>query len=302
MPSPSRAGSKILPGQTVFIKPNAVHGATAGAPGIVTSNEVLKAVIRAVKTRKPGYITVGDRSWRQGASWAVFQTTGLEDAALEAGADEVFPALKPMEDPSAWSLEQPPAWEETWLDQGGILAMKKILEADHLIEIPVCKNHRWAAFSLSMKNLMGAVGDDSRDPMHYNEGDPDRLSRDIAILNGIFHPTLVVLDAQKALVNGGPEGILSDKVFTDPGLILASSDRIAIDAAGASILKRELSAATVPEPDAMHAILTGTPSWALPQIVHGIERGLGISAQDLVDLRFEGVAAAAEIEALFRAT
>lgn len=290
---------KIQPGQTVFLKPNAVHGATAGAPGIVTSNEVLKAVIRAVKERKPGWIIVGDRSWRQGSSAATFQTTGLRDAALEAGADEVFPAPKPLDDPTAWVMQQPPGWEETWTDAGGILAMKKILDADHLIELPVCKNHRWAGYSLSMKNLMGAVGDESRDPMHFNEGDPDRLSRDIAILNGIFTPTMVILDAQMALVNGGPEGILSDKVFTTPGIILASSDRIAVDAAGASILKHELETATVPSPDAVHEFLKATPTWKLPQIVHGIERGIGIASADLVDLRFEGVSAKAALEAIY---
>jgi uncharacterized protein (DUF362 family) len=294
--------TQIQPGQSVFIKPNAVHGATYGVPGVVTSTEVLKAVIRAVKERKPGHIIVGDRSWRQSPSSAVFKTTGLEDAALEAGADEVYPAPTPADDPPAWALTQPPFWEETWTEDGGILAMKKILDSDHLIEIPVLKNHRWAAFSLSMKNLMGAVGDDSRDPMHFNEGDPDRLSRDIAILNGIFQPTLVVLDAQMALVNGGPEGVLSDKVFTSPGLILASSDRIALDAAGVSVLKRELASATVPSPDAMHEILKNTPSWLLPQIVHGIDLGLGIASADLVDLRFEDVAASADIESVFRAT
>lgn len=291
---------KIQPGQTVFLKPNAVHGATYGSPGIVTSNEVLMAVIRAVKERKPGWIIVGDRSWRQGSSTATFQTTGMADAALEAGADEVFPAPKPIEDPAAWVMQQPPGWEETWTDAGGILAMKKILDADHLIELPVLKNHRWAGFSLSMKNLMGAIGDESRDPMHFNEGDPDRLSRDIAILNGIFKPTLVILDAQMALVNGGPEGILSDKVFTSPQLVLASNDRIAIDAAGASILKHELETAVVPTPDAVHALLKSTPTWKLWQLVHGIERGLGVASRDLIDLRFEDVAIQAQIEAIYQ--
>ncbi len=115
--------------------------------------------------------------------------------------------------------------------QGGILAMRKILEADHFIDLPVCKNHRWAAISLSMKNLIGAIGDESRDPIHYTEGDADRISRDIAILNGAFRPLISIVDARAALINGGPEGVGADRVTVNPGLIFASRDRVALDAA-----------------------------------------------------------------------
>src|SRR4029453_17661185 len=114
---------------------------------------------------------VGDRSARQvGPSEPVFRATGLTTAMLAAGADEVYPAPRPSEDPSAWVLVKPPRYEETWSGPGGILAMRKIVEADHLIDVPVCKNHRWAAFSLSMKNFIGAIGDDSRDLLHFNVG------------------------------------------------------------------------------------------------------------------------------------
>lgn len=292
----------IGPGQTVFIKPNAVHGVTTGLPGIVTSHAVLAAVIRAVRSRRPAHIVVGDRSWRQSDSVSVFQLSGLEETALDAGADEVYPAPRPSEDPSAWLLVQPPEWEETWSAEGGVLVMKRIVEADHFIDLPVCKNHRWAAFSLAMKNLIGAIGDDSRDPLHFNEGDPDRLSRDIAILNGAFTPTLCILDALTAMVSGGPEGVLADRVVTNPGLLAASRDRVALDAFGAAVLRRELKSAAVPTPDPMFDILNDTPSWLLPQITHAISLGLGISGAELVELRFEGVPGAEALETLFRAT
>jgi uncharacterized protein (DUF362 family) len=293
--------NEIQPGDTVFIKPNAVHGAVVGLPGIVTSAAVLGAVIRAVRRYKPGRVVVGDRPSRLFDSAFVFEHSGLREAALAAGADEVYEAPRPSADPSAWVLVQPPKFEETWAAQGGILAMRRILEADHFIDLPICKNHRWAAFSLSMKNLIGAIGDDSRDPMHYTEGDPDRLSRDIAILNQAFSPLISIVDARDSVINGGPEGVLSDRVLASPGLVLACRERVALDAAGAAILKHELARAEVPSPDELHALLTSTPVWSLPQIVHGVERGLGVSGADAVELRFEGVAAAVEIEAMFRA-
>ncbi len=295
--------NEIRPGQTVFIKPNAVHpvSGAAGFPAVTTSAAVLQAVIRLVRRRQPGRIIVGDRSARIFQSAFVFRLTGLREAALAAGADEVYEAPTPNQDADAWRLVQPPGWEETWRAQGGILAMRKILEADHFIDLPVCKNHRWAVISLSMKNLIGAIGDESRDPIHYTEGDADRISRDIAILNGAFRPLISIVDARAALINGGPEGVGTDRVTVAPGLIFASRDRVALDAAGASLLKFELGRTPVPMPDPMHALLTSTRAWALPQIVHGIERGLGVAGADRVALRFEGVPDAAAIEAVFRA-
>ncbi len=291
---------EIRAGSRVFIKPNAVHGQVSNLPGIITSVAMIQAVVRAMKARG-ARVTVGDRSARIFETSFVFERAGLRDAALEAGADEVFEAPKPAAAPHEWVLVKPPRYEETWGAKGGFLAMRRILESDHFIDLPVCKNHRWAAFSLSMKNLIGALGDDSRDARHFNVGDPDRLGRDVAILNQAFSPTMVILDAQTALISGGPEGLLGDRVATTPGLVMASKDRIAIDATAASLIKLELSRTNVETPDEMYKVLTTTKAWALPQIVHGIERGLGKARADLVDLRFDDVPDAKAIEALFRA-
>jgi uncharacterized protein (DUF362 family) len=292
----------IQPGQTVFIKPNAVHGSVAGMPGVITGFEVLGAVVRLVKERGARVI-VGDRSARQvGTSESVFRMSGLTTAMLAAGADEVYPAPRPIDDPSAWVLVQPPRYQETWAAAGGILAMRKILEADHLIDVPVCKNHRWAAFSLAMKNFIGAIGDDSRDPLHFRVGDADRLGRDIAILNQAFRPLVCVLDALTAVVNGGPEGVGPDRVATTPRLVMASRDRVALDAAGISLIKHQLARTAVPAPDVLHSYTTTTPAWSSHQIRHAIERGLGASGPADVQLRFDSVAIAAELEAMYRAT
>ncbi len=291
---------EIRPGDTVFIKTNAVHGVVAGRPGIVTSNEVIAAVVRVMRDLGAGHVTVGDRPARRHDSAPVLEATGQREAALAAGADEVYAAPRPSEDPDAWVLLQPPGFEETWAGLGGLLAMRRIVEADHFINLPVCKNHEWAVFSLSMKNLIGAIGDDSRNPMHYVRSRPDQLSRDIAILNGAFAPRLNILDARAALINGGPGGAGANAVRTLPGLVLASVDRLALDACGAALLKLELGRTPIPIPDAGHPFLVDCPPWACPQIRHGIEFGLGVDSPDKVELRFDNVADAERIEAIFR--
>lgn len=291
---------EIQEGDTVFIKPNAVHPFVDDKPGVVTSSAVLSALIRIVRERKPGKITVGDRSSRGFTSKMAFEQSGMEEAALAAGADEVYPAPEPAKDPEAWVLLQPAKWDETWKDVGGILAMKRLLDADHVINVPVCKDHRWAMHSLALKNFIGGVGDDSREPMHYIVGDPDRLGRDIAILNQMFAPLLNLIDAWSAVVNGGPEGILGDQVVTSPKLIIAGRDRVAIDAMGVALLKYEQKGVTVADPDKAQEFLKANGPWKMPQIVHAIERGLGVAGPDKVVLRFDGVGPAEALEAIFR--
>jgi uncharacterized protein (DUF362 family) len=85
--------------------------------------------------------------------------------------------------------------------------------------------------------------------------------------------------------------------------VLASRDRVAIDATGVSLIQHELQSATVPTPDPANPVLERDTAWSLPQIVNAGALGVGVASADLVELRFDGVdaALAAAIEARFRA-
>jgi len=75
---------------------------------------VLAAVVRLVKQRNPGRIIVGDRSARTFPDTArVFQETGLGEAAMSAGADELYAGRSPTDAPDEWVLQKPPHFEET---------------------------------------------------------------------------------------------------------------------------------------------------------------------------------------------
>ena len=128
--------SDVRPGDSVFVKPNAVYAAPAGLPGVITAPAFVSALVSVLKDLG-ARVTVGDRSARGfGLTENVFRTTGLRDQALAGGADEVYPAPSPIEFPDAWVLVQPPHWEESWSQDGGILAMRKIVESDHLVIAP----------------------------------------------------------------------------------------------------------------------------------------------------------------------
>ena len=146
--------------------------------------------------------------------------------------------------------------------------------------------------------------DSSRDPIHFADsvaGSFGPIGRDLAILNQPFSPLLNILDASTALINGGPQGDGSDAVRASPGLVLASRDRIALDAAGVSLIKLELGRNDVPQADAAHETLLSTRPWSFPQIVEAGMRGIGATRAADVDLAFDDVADADALEAIFRA-
>lgn len=299
---------EIQPGQSVFIKPNAVSDRAIGTPGIRTSNEVLAAVVRLVKARNPGRIVVGDRAARGFDSTAVFESTGMAAAAMAAGADEIYAApIADAGEDDHWALVQPPNYEEVWAGAGGLLVMRRIQEADHLINVPTLKNHRFALFSLSLKNFVGGIGDSSRDPLHYLSSIGQNfqpLGRDIALLNQPFAPLINVVDGTAILVNGGPQGDGSDAVrVSGDNLIVAGKDRVALDTVGVAILRHEIGRTSIPSPDASQTLLMGEGVWSHPQITNSIELGLGIATPDEGRLSFDGIAddEANAIEAIWRA-
>ena len=83
--------------------------------------------------------------------------------------------------------------------------------------------------------------------------------------------------------------------------MLASRDRIALDAGGVTLIKLGLENTPVPTPDQVHDLALGTRSWDYPQIRHGSAVGLGVASADLVEILFDGVDDASTIEATYRA-
>jgi uncharacterized protein (DUF362 family) len=94
--------------------------------------------------------------------------------------------------------------------------------------------------------------------------------RMIAEINALYDVDLVVMDAMKAFVTGGPEA--GDTV--EPELILASRDRVALDAVGVAILRRYGSTDEV----------MGGSIFELDQIKRAAELGIGVSSADSISL------------------
>lgn len=124
---------------------------------------------------------------------------------------------------------------------------------------------------MSLKNSVGLVakydpqdGYDYMSELHSSEN--QRFM--IAEINRTFENHLIIMDATKAFVRGGPES--GDLV--SPSAIIAGKDRVAIDAAGVAILRLF---GTTPE-------VSKGRIFQQEQIARAAELGVGIqSAKDI---------------------
>ena len=269
-------------GKHVFLKPN--FNSADPAPGS-THPDVLRTVIAALQEGKPSRIVVGDRSG-MGNTRQVMEQAGVFSLAQELG----FEALVLDElDANGWQHFKPPGshWKR------GFALPKPLLEADMVVQTCCLKTHRFGGhFTLSLKNSVGlaaktVVGEDYN-YMSELHSSPDQR-RMIAEINTAYAPSLIVLDGVEAFRTGGPDS--GDKVAAN--VVLAGSDRVAIDAVGVAILRL---LGTTP------AVSEG-PIFSQEQLARAVELGLGAASGaeiELVTGDEEGAAYAAQIEQMLK--
>lgn len=120
----------------------------------------------------------------------------------------------------------------------GFYISKEFLEADRVIQTCCLKTHRFGGhFTLSLKNSVGLVAKrvpgGMYDYMWELHATPNQRLK-IAEINSFYRTDLVLMDGIKAFITDGPD---RGKVV-EPNLLLASRDRVAIDAVGVAILRR----------------------------------------------------------------
>jgi len=206
-------------GKDVFIKPNFN---TSDPPPGSTHNDTLQAVILEMKARGAARIAFGDRSGPEPTA-AVMEKKGLPALAEATGAAAVnFEEL----DEKGW-VHIAPAGSH-WKD--GFDFARPLAESSYPVAVCCLKTHQYGGIhTLSLKLTVGAV---HRKFMRELHGSPDQR-RMIAEINLGYRPQIIVLDGLEAFTDGGP----MTGTLARPGVILAGTDRIAIDAVGLAVLK-----------------------------------------------------------------
>lgn len=214
-------------GKRLLVKPN--YNSADPAPGS-TDNDVLIPTLQWLQDRGAARLEVADRSG-MGDTLGVMRKKGLPGLASDYGFEYfAFDDLK-AED---WVMIN---FEGSYWPDGFPIA-RPVLEADGVVSLCCLKTHRFGGhFTLSLKNSVGMVGKTvPGDPTDYMAGilhNSPRQRELIADINRAYSPDLIVLDGLQAFVNRGPEA--GKKV--SPGVILAGTDRVAMDAVGVAILR-----------------------------------------------------------------
>ena len=219
-------GINPVAGKKVFLKPN--FNSADPAPGS-THPDTFIALVTALQAMGAQRITVGDRSG-MGDTRQVMQQVGVFKLAGELGFETlVFDELAPED----WVMIRPSG--SHW--NNGFPFARPCLEAEALVQTCNLKTHRYGGhFTLSLKNSVGMVGKRRPQRAHdfmqelHNSAHQRRM---IAEINTAYTPALIVLDGVEAFISGGPD--VGERVT--PEVILAGTDRVALDATGVALLR-----------------------------------------------------------------
>lgn len=273
-------GVNPVQNKQVLLKPNL--NSADPTPGS-THPEVLRSLVQRLWQMGASTITVVDRSG-MGNTRQTMERTGVFSLAQELDFDTiVFDELTA----SDWVMLD--AADSHW--RQGFPFPRCCLEADAIVQTCCLKTHRFGGhFTISLKNSVGLVAQ-SVPGEGYNYmrelHSSDHQRRMIAEINTAYTPALVVVDGVEAFVNGGPDS--GERVWSE--VVLAGTDRVALDAVGVAILRHF---GTTPQ------VSTG-PIFAQEQIARAVELGLGVDGPAKIRLVTgdeDSQAYAAQIEAI----
>jgi uncharacterized protein (DUF362 family) len=222
----------LFTNRLVAIKPND----TAATPGNivgVTHADTLQAVVRYVKRMNPRHIVV---SGGAGASQTedVFRYTGMMDVVRDEGVEFFDHNRGPFQE---ITLESGP--------QRRVMVNPRILEYEAVVSLAQLKLHETATVTLSMKNI--AMSFPAADYYGHPRASGEVHSNDffadmqlfIPAMVQRFPPDLAIIAGHPAMIGTGPLG----GIPVETGLVIASRDSVAADAAGAELFGFNMQAA-----------------------------------------------------------
>lgn len=206
-------GKFIKSGEAVLIKPNYN---TADESPASTAPDFLQAVVELTYEAGAAKVIVGESS----TFTIKNHTITTKKTLTEGGVYELKKLSKPPEimifDEHEWVTMQIPGAKY----QKSVSFPKIITEVDKIILLPCAKTHSMANFTGALKLVVGFMKPIERIKLHMG-----KISEKAVEMNLLYQPDLVIMDARKCFITGGP----CKGEVRKPGLIFASESRVAID-------------------------------------------------------------------------
>jgi uncharacterized protein (DUF362 family) len=250
-----------------------------------THIDTLRAIVEVLKEAGPSEITLAERSG-MGDTEKVFEQMGVTALSKELGFNAVV-----LDDIRKDGWTKIKHGKTHWLN--GFYIAKLFNDADKIVQTCCLKTHRFGGhFTLSLKNSVGLVAKKvpggMYDYMWELHSSPFQRQM-IAEINNHYNLDFVVMDGIKAFISDGPE----KGKTVEPELLLASKDRVAIDAVGVAILKMYGSKGKVGEAEVFEQ----------DQLKRAAELGFGVKSSDdirLIPINSESEEAVEQIGQILR--
>jgi len=244
-------------GKNVLIKPNFN---TADPFPASTHNETLVQLIRKLRGMGATSLTIGERCGPPDTA-EVIRDKGINEICKQHGVDlinfEELPENK-------WQRMRP--LQSHWKD--GFDVAKPVLESECVVSTCCLKTHRYGGvFTMSLKLSVGITHKRNMGELH---GSGRNMRKMIAEINQVYAPALILLDGMKVFTDGGP----MTGELKQAGIMIAGTDRIAVDAVGLAILKEQGANQQVMQ----------TKIFEQEQIARAVELGLGVSHPANIEL------------------
>ena len=247
-----------------------------------THLDTLRAIVENIKGAGASGITLAERSG-MGDTEQVLEQMGVLALSRELGFKAVV-----LND----------VGKEDWLkvERGGthwargFYLAKVFHDADKVVQTCCLKTHRFGGhFTLSLKNSVGLVAKrvpgGVYDYMWELHTSPYQRQM-IAEINSHYNVDFVLMDGIKAFTTGGPDR----GTLVEPKLLLASHDRVAIDAVGVAILKLYGAKGKVGEADVFEQ----------DQLKRAAELGFGVKSTAEIQLNPLSEESRADVERIER--
>lgn len=243
--------------KSVVLKPN--FNTSDPFPGS-THNDTLSQLVKEIHERGAREIVLGERSGPPDS----------EEVMLQKG---IFQMSRDLDFRIA-NYEKIP--EEDWVSfdpegthwENGFQIPRLAAEAQYFVSTCCLKTHQYGGvFTLSLKLAVGLTPKRLMRELHGKR--QTDMRKMIAEINLGYKPDLIILDGIECFVDGGP-GKGEKKAAN---VFLASSDRVALDAAGLAVLK-DLGS---------NDAIMGTKIFEQEQIKRAAELNLGAGSPELIE-------------------